>query len=581
MITYAADFETYYDDECSVKVLGNRGYFSHPGFDAYMISVVGDNGYTFCGNPREFDWSLFDGNIVLSHNAAFDESLYLFGVEKKWWKSCSPAEWACTADMCAYFGLPRALKNASHWLFGIEMAKTVRDDMKGKHWKTMSEDFQKEVTEYAIKDSEVCLRLWKELGPKWPDQEREISRHTRTMMRRGLPIDEPALDTAVQTLKQKLFDAEALIPWVGEKKLLSPVAFAEECRKYGIEPPKSMAIGDEECNDWMERFGETLPFAAAVRNWRRINSLTKKLSAMRRSIDSGRYYGGMLYCGAHTKRFSGSGGNLNLQNLPREEMFGVHVRNLITAPKGKKLVVVDLSQIEVRTVVWLSGDKATMDLIRTTPDLYEAFGIAFGMWKAEDGSLREKNPKLRQMLKTIGLGVLYGASSSKVASIAGCPESEAEQIVRVVHRVMKPVTRLWKRLKALLNAARKDGSLQLDLPSGNSLVYRKVKPSGEGATVADIVKNGRPVTVRLWHGSLVENASQSLARDIFMDRVLEVERCGYPAILHVHDEVVVEVDEGIAEKCLDDIIRIMSTPPSWIPDIALSAEGLILSRYEK
>jgi DNA polymerase I-like protein with 3'-5' exonuclease and polymerase domains len=581
MITYSLDFETQFDDECSVRVLGNRGYFSHPRFDAYMVSVVSDEGYRFCGHPKDFDWAILTGNQVVAWNASFDESLYLFGVEQGWYPKVDYAKWDCAADMAAYFGIPRALKNAYLWLYGEEMSKSTRDNMKGKQWATMSPEFQQEVTEYALKDADNCLRIWQELSPKWPEREKEISRHTRTMMRRGLPIDEPALDKAVQLLKQKLFDAEALIPWAGEKKLLSPIAFAEECRKYGIEPPKSMAMGDEECDDWMERFGEALPFAAAVRNWRRINSLTKKLSAMQRSIVGSRYYGGMLYFGSHTGRFSGSGGNLNLQNLPKEEMFGVHVRNLITAKPGKKLVVVDLSQIEVRTVVWLSGDKATMDLIRTTPDLYEAFGIAFGLWKAEDGSLREKNPKLRQMLKTIGLGVLYGASASKVASIAGCLEAEAASMVRIVHRVMKPVTRLWKRLDMLITNARKDGKLLIDLPSGNTIVYRNVRSGGGRATVADIVRNGRPMTSRIWRGLICENISQKLARDIFMDRVLEVERAGYPAILHVHDEVVVEVDEADAEKCLDDIVRIMSTPPSWIPDIALSAEGSILSRYEK
>jgi DNA polymerase I-like protein with 3'-5' exonuclease and polymerase domains len=505
MITYAADFESYYDDECSVRILGNRGYFSHPNFDAYLLSVVGDDGYTFCGNPRDFDWSLFDGNAVLSHNAAFDQTLYLFGVEQGWWPACAPAEWHCTADMCAYFSLPRALKNAAHWVFGIEMEKTVRDNMKGKRWETMTGEFKKEVTDYAIKDSEICLKLWQELGPKWPEQERAVSHHTRDMMRRGLPVDEPALEQAVQILKQKLFDAESLIPWAGEKKLLSPIAFAEECRKFGIEPPKSMAMDNEECDEWMERFGEQLPFAAAIRNWRRINSLAKKLTAMRAAVDNGRYYGGLLYCGAHTRRFSGSGGNLNLQNLPKEEMFGVNVRPLIKASPGKKLVVVDLSQIEVRTAVWLSGDMKTMELIRSTPDLYEAFGIAFGLWKAEDGSLREKNPKLRQMLKIIGLGVLYGASAPKVATIAGCSEQEASQMVRIVHRTLKPVTQLWKKLTTLLNTARKDGSLTLTLPSGNRLYYRNVKSGGGRATVGDIVKNGRPMTVRLWFGSLVEN----------------------------------------------------------------------------
>ena len=64
-----------------------------------------------------------------------------------------------------------------------------------------------------------------------------------------------------------------------------------------------------------------------------------------------------MYFGAHTGRFSGSGGNLNLQNLPREEMFGANLRHLIAPKEGKKLIVVDLSQIEVRTLCWLAEDK--------------------------------------------------------------------------------------------------------------------------------------------------------------------------------------------------------------------------------
>jgi hypothetical protein len=85
MVTYALDFETYYDKECSIKTLGPLGYFSHPNFDAYMVSVVGDDGYKFVGHPKDFDWSLIKDSIVLSHNASFDETLYLFGVNKGWW----------------------------------------------------------------------------------------------------------------------------------------------------------------------------------------------------------------------------------------------------------------------------------------------------------------------------------------------------------------------------------------------------------------------------------------------------------------------------------------------------------------
>ena len=41
--------------------------------------------------------------------------------------------------------------------------------MSGKKWEDMSEEFQKEVDDYALKDSELCLKLWQELSPKWLD----------------------------------------------------------------------------------------------------------------------------------------------------------------------------------------------------------------------------------------------------------------------------------------------------------------------------------------------------------------------------------------------------------------------------
>ena len=194
MITYALDFESYYDDECSVRTLGNRGYFAHENFDPYLMSVVGDDGYVFCGDPKTFDWSLLNDSTVVSHNAAFDYGLYLYGVEQEWWAICTPKDWLCTADMCAYFSTPRSLKGACKWLFGMEMSKTVRDDMKGKNWKTMTEEFKASVIEYAIKDSELCLKVWQELSPKWPEQERWVSKHTGIMMRRGLPMDLAALE---------------------------------------------------------------------------------------------------------------------------------------------------------------------------------------------------------------------------------------------------------------------------------------------------------------------------------------------------------------------------------------------------
>jgi DNA polymerase len=81
---------------------------------------------------------------------------------------------------------------------------------------------------------------------------------------------------------------------------------------------------------------------------------------------------------------------------------------------------------------------------------------------------------------------------------------------------------------------------------------------------------------------VAENASQALARDIFSHMLCKIHHLpDADLIMHVHDEVVVETDADKAEQVLSEIISIMSTPPPWIPDIPLAAEGTILTKYEK
>ena len=87
--------------------------------------------------------------------------------------------------------------------------------------------------------------------------------------------------------------------------------------------------------------------------------------------------------------------------------------------------------------------------------------------------------------------------------------------------------------------------------------------------------------VKLYGGLLTENASQALARDIFSDILTRLENKGMDIIFHVHDEVVIEVDEKDAEKTLSLVIDEMRTPPKWLPEIPLDAEGKVLDKYEK
>lgn len=587
MDTYAIDFETYYDKRCSIKTLGPLGYFSHPDFDAYMVSVVGDNGVKFVGPPKDFDWSLIKDNKVLSHNASFDESLYLFGARQGWWDNYSAAEWHCTADMAVYCGLPRSLKGATSEAYGLKVDKSTRDNMSGKKWDGMTPDFKKEVSDYALKDSELCLKLWQDYSNKWPDKEREISLVNRRCTQNGIPIDVELLKHQLETIKKELFDSENNIPWIGERPLLSRPAFDDHCRSVGIEPPASLAEGDADAEEWLRVNGQKYAWVGAVKNWRRINSLKCKLESFDfATMPDGRFYGNLMYFGAHTGRFSGSGGNLNLQNLPKDEMFGVNMRHLIAPKPDKRLVVVDLSQIEVRTLCWLAKDHETMEEIKSSEDIYEAFAIRFGLWSKDKGSLR-KDPKMRHKVKAMVLGCGYGAGAPKFAVMSGMTQEEAKEAVDLYRLKMKSVKRLWSNFNSDIQGSYSAKSkFTVDLPSGRVLDYGRLQIHKQDEEkilyMALMPKNGKRVPVKLWGGLVAENASQALARDIFSHMLCEIHRMPHAKlIMHVHDEVVVETDADKAEQVLSEVVNIMSTPPSWIPDIPLSAEGTILTKYEK
>ena len=595
MITYALDYETYYDKECSIRTLGPHGYFNHHDFDAYMVSVVGDDGYEFVGHPKDFDWHLLKDNVVLSHNASFDQTLYKFGVTKSWWPEVNYKAWYCTADMSAYLGLPRNLAGACKYALGVEPDKTTRGNMMGKKWQDMDLLFQAEVTEYALVDSRLCLQLWQKLSGLWPKHEREISRVNREALQKGIPIDSEELQAAKERVSQYLYEAEGCIPWMHEKQTLSRVAFNDECRKMGIEPPASLARTNEEAQKWIKKHGKKYKWIKAVGEWRRINSMLKKLQAIdQATMADGRYYGNIMYWGAHTGRFSGGGGNFNLQNMPRKEMFGADLRKLIKAPEGKCLVVVDLSQIEVRTLLWLAGDKDMLKTVEDSDDIYEAFAIRFGYWKPEQGTLRHEDPNLRHVVKAMVLGAGFMAGPKAFGAAYGVEEEKAQECIDTYRRHMKKVSKLWKDIgnRIMGHIKMLEQNEENPKPYAEKLPLRKIKygvlnrkklsdKDKYPSIIATIIKHSKRIPVRLWQGLVTENLAQGLARDIFADSLVRLEKSGHKILFHVHDEVIIETAQDGADDVLAEVIEIMSTPPDWIPDIPLSAEGSVLEHYEK
>jgi DNA polymerase len=143
-------------------------------------------------------------------------------------------------------------------------------------------------------------------------------------------------------------------------------------------------------------------------------------------------------------------------------------------------------------------------------------------------------------------------------------------------------TAFWAMLEeGLKKSARdRDKSYDIELPSGRVMRYHNPRLSG-GQASAEIMRMGKRMRLGFHAGILTENVIQATARDVFGDCLLRLEDDGIQVIMHAHDEAVCITEYNNAEQDLKRITKIMSTPPSWMPDLPQAAEGHICKRYTK
>jgi DNA polymerase I-like protein with 3'-5' exonuclease and polymerase domains len=595
------DFESYYDNDISVSTMGAWHYARAT--DIYLVSMAGDDGLRFVGHPKDAPWDRVGGQTWIMHNAGFDLTLVECLIEKKVIPPVKASAVHDTADMTAYLGYPRSLKEASHHLLGTEVSKDVRDKMKKKQWAAMTPEFQEEVRKYALGDAENTLNLWLKHGENWPERERTVSRLTREMTMRGVPVNIKKLQESSQTLTETSSNTRDLLPWHPGRPALSLHAVRDQCAAEGIWAPESFAEKEDQAQKWEEEFADKFQWVKAIREHRKANKHLKTIQTMlTRTRPNGRMGYDLKYFGATTGRDSGSGG-WNAQNLPRDVVSGVDIRSLIEAPEGKTLVVCDLSQIEARCILYLAQDQSTLDLLRTGVDVYEAHARATMGYK-DPRPLKDVDKSLRQLAKARVLGLGFGCGPGKfqvVAKMMAGLEISAAEAERVVsdYRASNPkIVNLWRRLEAKLRESR-GTHLTVTLPSKRNLVYRDV--SGNTQIIVPkqfekindfdgyqktgysgvIPRNGKMLRSKLYGGLLAENLTQAFARDIFMDRVSVLADKGYEVILRVHDEVVCLVDEAVAEESKRDIESIMATPPEWCKALPIGAEASVMKCYAK
>jgi DNA polymerase len=297
------------------------------------------------------------------------------------------------------------------------------------------------------------------------------------------------------------------------------------------------------------------------------------------------------------------------------------LRSMIAAPDGFDLMAGDYSAVEARVLNWIAGQQDVVDLFSAmdagdkTRHPYKVMAVRMG--RAASPDLVKKPSDDYQAGKAAELGCGYQMGAEKFVRAAWdvyqlrVTDEQSVTAVKAYRQSHPMVVNLWwdteRAVKqaigtpgvpfkfgagGMLTAIVAGNYLYIVLPSKRPLVYAAPRvydsETSWGAMKPTIhywgidsnpMARGRWAQLRTYGGHLVENIVQAIARDLLAEAMLRLESHGYPPIMHVHDEAVVEIPTGFGSQ--QEFEAIMSELPDWAFGCPISAESWRGKRYRK
>jgi DNA polymerase I len=423
-------------------------------------------------------------------------------------------------------------------------------------------------TKYSAEDSDVTLQLHGAMygqvaaDPKlhyvYEAIEMPVSRVLLTMERNGVLIDAALLQQQSSELGLKMLELEARAHEIagqpfnlGSPKQLGEILF----EKQGIKPIKKTPGGapstDEET---LEKLALDYPLPKAILEYRSVSKLkstyTDKLPRMV-NAKTGRVHTNYAQAVAVTGRLSST--DPNLQNIPVRTAEGRRIREAFIAPTGSVIVSADYSQIELRIMAHLSGDKGLLEAFAKGEDVHRATAAeVFGTTREEVSS------EQRRYAKVINFGLIYGMSAFGLAANLGIERSAAASYIDRYFARYPGVKAYMDRTR---NAAQESGYVETvfgrrlwlpDIRSGNQGRRQGAERAAINApmqgTAADLIKLAM-IAVQGW---------------------LEASKLQTKLVMQVHDELVLEVPSGELELIKANVPGLMTNVAKL--DVPLVAE---------
>ena len=276
------------------------------------------------------------------------------------------------------------------------------------------------------------------------------------------------------------------------------------------------------------------------------------------------------------------------------------IRTSFVPRPGCRFVVADYSAIEARVLAWLAGEQWVLDVFEKNGDIYcETASRMFHCTVEKHGENAELRQKGKQAVLSCGYGGSVGALIAMGAVESGMKEEELQPLVDLWRASNPHIVQFWwdvdravktcvkRRVEVETHGIRcayKNGVLFIRLPSGRELAYAKPRIGanrfgGESVTYEGLGMTKKWERIETFGGKLVENITQATARDLLVCAMKGLRDKGFHIVMHVHDEIVLEVPYGVSS--VEEICSIMAENPPWAKGLPLKADGYECEFYRK
>ena len=276
------------------------------------------------------------------------------------------------------------------------------------------------------------------------------------------------------------------------------------------------------------------------------------------------------------------------------------IRTSFVPRPGCRFVVADYAAIEARVLAWLAGEQWVLDVFEKNGDIYcETASRMFHCTVEKHGENAELRQKGKQAVLSCGYGGSVGALIAMGAVESGMKEEELQPLVDLWRASNRHIVQFWwdvdRAVKTCvkrggevethgIRCAYKSGVLFIRLPSGRELAYAKPRIGenrfgGESVTYEGLGMTKKWERIETFGGKLVENITQATARDLLVFAMKQLRNRGFDIVMHVHDEIVLEVPHGVSS--VEEICSIMAENPPWAKGLSLKADGYACEFYRK